>query len=362
MLTTDFDYNLPSELIADSPPAERGTTRLMVLDKNSSKLSHKNYSDIPDYIEVGDVVVLNRTLVQKARLYMENSSNGKRVEVLFLNRVNLNEQGNEKWFALIGRAKNVQAGDLLRVVDASEALLKVLSRGESGEGFLVEILDISAEQLFSKYGNVPLPAYIKREATAEDEIRYNTVFGSEPGSVAAPTASLNLTDELIDQIKARGAEVVFVELDIGWGTFAPVRTEKIEDFQIHTERYHLSEETAAAVNKAISSGKNVWAFGTTATRVLESCAYLRVRNEDAGLDGVRYLVKASSGETNIYIYPGYEWKIVNRLVTNFHAPKSSLIMLVASFAGYDLTMRAYQEAIDQEYKFLSYGDSMLILG
>lgn len=359
MLTTQFDYNLPPELIAQNPPKVRGTTRLMVVDRTTSEITHRKYSDLLDYVEAGDVIVLNRTKVLKARLHLINPRNGKPIEVLFLNRINLHESGdavNEKWFVLLGRAKHVEIGDKLYFNEPNnngEPQLKIASREVSGEGFVVEILGMSSADLFAKYGNVPLPAYIKREAVDEDEKRYNTVFADRPGSVAAPTASLNLTDELISKIEDNGAKVAYVELEIGWGTFAPVRTESVEEFKIHTERFELSEESAQLVNQGIEEGKKIWSFGTTATRVLESCAEF-----DDKTDG--YRLAAGSGTTEIFIYPGYEWKIVDRLVTNFHAPKTSLIMLVASYAGYDLTMRAYEEAIHEKYMFLSYGDSMLI--
>lgn len=357
MLTTDFDYNLPPHLIAQNPPEVRGATRLMVIDRETGRLTDKKYSDIPDYVESGDVIVLNRTKVLKARLPLFNPRNRKPIEVLFLNRINLHETGdavNEKWFVLLGRAKNVEIGDQLYFDNENEPIIKVGERDVSGEGFTVEILDQSSEALFQKYGNVPLPAYIKRKATVDDEVRYNTVFGDTPGSVAAPTASLNLTNDLIDRIEAKGAKIVYVELQVGWGTFAPVRTDIIEDFKIHSERFSLSEKAAGIINDVILSGGKVWSFGTTATRVLESCA---VEDKASG----KYLVEPQTDETDIFIYPGYRWKIVDHLVTNFHAPKSSLIMLVASFAGFELTMNAYQEAIREEYLFLSYGDSMLIM-
>lgn len=356
MLTTQFDYNLPPELIAQNPPKVRGTTCLMVVDRTTSEITHRKYSDLLDYVEAGDVIVLNRTKVLKARLNLINPRNHKPIEVLFLNRINLHETGdavNEKWFVLLGRAKHIDAGDKLYFNETDMPLLKVESRENSSEGFVVEILGSNSADLFADYGNVPLPAYIKREAIKEDEKRYNTVFADRPGSVAAPTASLNLTDELISKIEDKGAKVAYVELEIGWGTFAPVRTERVEEFKIHTERFQLSEESAQLVNHGIEEGKKIWSFGTTATRVLESCAEF-----DDKTDG--YRLAAGSGTTEIFIYPGYEWKIVDRLVTNFHAPKSSLIMLVASYAGYDLTMQAYDEAIHEKYMFLSYGDSMLI--
>jgi len=345
MKIEEFKYNLPEELIAQFPPEERGTSNLLVLDRENRRLEGKKYYNIPDYIKEGDVVVLNETRVLNSRTYFLTPK-GKRVEVLFLE--DLSEEG---WFVLIGRARNVNSGDVLVNEDGEEIRILVKERKENG--FIVTFQKGNPYDLFENYGHTPLPPYMNREDVESDKERYNTVFSNIPGAVAAPTASLNLTEEIIDNIRAKGAKIVKIELRVGWGTFAPVREENIEEHQIHEEHIEMSEETALVINETVLEGGKVWAFGTTVARTLESVAY---KEEKTGT----YLVKSYSGYTDLYIYPGYEWKIVDVLVTNFHMPDSSLILLVSSFAGKENIKRAYEHAIGNKYKFLSYGDSMLI--
>lgn len=332
---SEFKYNLPKELIAQHPPKKRGTSNLLVLDRKSGKISHKKYFNIPDFVQKGDVIVLNETKVLNCRTFFLTPRN-KKVEVLFLE-----ERDNNIWFCLVGRAKDIHISDVLI---NNEIRIEVLKREDNG--FLVKFISKDAYTLFEKYGHVPLPAYMKREDTEDDKERYNTVFSDIPGAVAAPTASLNLTDEILYNIKKKGAEITKVELKVGWGTFSPVREENVEDHKIHREYINVSKQSADIVNEC--KGK-VWAFGTTVVRALES-AYSKEEKK----------VVPFSGYTDLYIYPGYKWRVVDVLVTNFHMPDSSLILLVTAFAGKGNIKRAYEEAIKRKYKFLSYGDSMLI--
>jgi len=345
MKIDEFKYNLPEELIAQFPPEKRGTTNLLVLDKVNGRLEDRKYYNIPDYINEDDVVVLNETKVLNSRTYFLTPKE-KRVEVLFLEDI-----FKGRWLVLIGRARNVRIGDVL--VNEEDQNTKVVVKERKENGFVVEFQEGSPYELFGNYGHTPLPPYIGREDLESDKERYNTVFSNIPGAVAAPTASLNLTEQIIQNIKDKGAKIVKIDLRVGWGTFAPIREEEIEEHQIHEEHIEINEETATIINQAILGHGRVWAFGTTVARTLESVAY---KEKESG----RYLVKSYSGYTDLYIYPGYEWKIVDTLVTNFHMPDSSLILLVSSFAGKENIKRAYQHAIGNRYRFLSYGDSMLI--
>jgi len=339
---SEFTYNLPEERIAKFPPKERGTTKLLVLDREEGSITHRKYSDCVEYMKKGDVIVLNETKVEKRRTYFVDSK--ERIhEVLFLN-----QQQDGNWFCLIKKSKQLNENDILSNLVCKEIQLQIVKKSE--KGVVVKLLsDLDPEVVFEKIGHTPIPPYMKRDDTEEDFERYNTVFGKHFGSVASPTASLNLTEVLLEKIKKKGVKVAKVDLKVGWGTFAPVREENIEDHEIHEEEISLSLTSANIINEAIKNGGDVWAFGTTVARLLESCATK---------DG---FVEAYDGKTNLFIYPGYEWKIVNRLITNFHMPDSSLILLVSSFAGKELIKKAYDEALKNGYMFLSYGDSMLIL-
>ena len=346
MNISEFKYNLPEELIAQYPPSQRGTTNLLVLDRKQGNIEDRKYFNIPEYIKDGDVVVLNETKVINSRTYFL-TSNKKRVEVLFLE-----DRGEDVWYVLIGRAKYVKQADVLSHEESNDIEIVVSKREENG--FIIKFLKGNSQELFERYGHTPLPPYMKREDKDMDKVRYNTVFSKLLGSVAAPTASLNLTGRILEEIKKKGAKIVKVELKVGWGTFAPVREEKIESHKIHEEYIYISKESAESINEKILNGRRVWAFGTTVARTLESVAY---KDDSSG----KYLVKGYEGKTDLYIYPGYDWKVVDVLVTNFHMPDSSLILLVNSFSGKENIKKAYQHAIDNKYKFLSYGDSMLII-
>jgi len=339
---SEFKYNLPEERIAKFPPKERGTTKLLVLDRKEGSIKHRRYSDCVEYMKEGDVVVLNETKVEKRRMYFLDSK--ERIhEVLFLN-----QQQDENWFCLMKKSKQLNENDILSNLVCKEIQLQIIQKSE--KGVIVKLLsDLNPEVVFEKIGHIPIPPYMKRDDTEEDFARYNTVFGKHFGSVASPTASLNLTADLLEKIEKKGIKVAKVELKVGWGTFAPVREENIEDHDIHEEEISLSQTSADIINKTMKNGGEVWAFGTTVARLLESCA-----TEDG-------FVEAYDGKTNLYIYPGYEWKVVDHLITNFHMPDSSLILLVSSFAEKELIKKAYEEALKNKYTFLSYGDSMLII-
>ncbi len=340
MNLSDFTYNLPEKNIAKYPPKKRGTSKLLVLDKEREKIEHRKYLNIPEYIKEGDIIVLNETKVEKRRAYFLTPKS-KKVEILFLNHTE-----DRKWYCLLKGRKHIHEGDILTAFENEN--IKVRAGVNQGDGILIEPYMIDSEDIFNKIGHTPIPPYMKRLDTTEDFVRYNTVFARLNGSVASPTASLNLTEDILERIKERGAKIVKIELEIGWGTFSPIREEKIEDHHIHNERIHISKESADTINNAKKEGKRIWAFGTTVARTLES-----VTDKNG-------LLKEFKGDTNLYIYPGYNWKCVDILVTNFHMPDSSLILLVSSFAGTELIKKGYKEALDKGYMFLSYGDSMLI--
>jgi len=335
---SEFKYNLPEEKIAKFPPKERGTTKLLVVDRKSGDLLHRNYSEVLEYLREGDVIVLNETKVEKRRTFFQTEK-GRELEVLFLNHT---EGGS--WYCLVKGGRYVRKGDILKSGDVE---VEIVDRSDGG--FLVKPLNTKAETIFESIGHTPIPPYMKRKDNPDDYIRYNTVFARLEGSVAAPTASLNLTGEILANIQKKGVKIAKIELEVGWGTFAPVREEEIEEHKIHSERISVSKDTVELVNEAKKNGKNIWAFGTTVARTLESVA------DDGGF------IHEFEGRTELYIYPGYNWKCVDHLITNFHMPDSSLILLVSSFAGTGLTKKAYDEALKMDYKFLSYGDSMLII-
>jgi S-adenosylmethionine:tRNA ribosyltransferase-isomerase len=342
-----FDYNLPEQYIAKFPPKVRGTTNLMVIHRDSGLIEHKKYHDIVDYIQLNDIVVLNNTKVDKVRVFFINKRNDKKIESIFLNKVYRNtDEVYEYWEAILGRAKNVKDNDIL----VCDGLAKeVTVEGRIRETiFLLKAKKGDIDIIFKEKGHMPLPPYLNREDRKEDRERYNTVFAKNIGSAASPTASINVTDDMLKRLKEKGVKIAEVKLDVGWGTFAPIRTDKIEDHTIHSESIEVTQATANLLNETKANGGKVWAFGTTAARTLESCT------KDSK-------VFAFSGPTNIYIYPDYEWKMVDHLITNFHAPKSSLLVMITAILGYDLTMKLYNEAMEKEYNFLSYGDSMLII-
>lgn len=339
MRISDYDYNLPDERIAHFPPKVRGQTRLLTIGKNGS-LGDDKYANLASYLEPGDVVVLNNTKVIKARLLAVNSKNQPRELLL------IEEHGNSSPFErkAIYRG-SLKDGETVMVGQVPVTIKKVLAGGIAEVSCSTNLLDL-AEQ----HGTVPLPPYMKRQADNNDIERYQTVFAKQAGSVAAPTASLNFTQKLVDELTTKGVEIVYLTLHVGLGTFLPIRTDEVEEHTMHSEYFEIPKNTVVKIKQAKQDGKNVLAVGTTVARTLEYAHQEILAEQSAGI----------SGEANIFIYPGYTFKIVDKLLTNFHAPRSTVLMLTAAFAGWDNLQKAYQHAVEHKYNFLSYGDSALI--
>ena len=340
MRTDDFDFDLPEELIAQTPLSKRDASRLLVLDKQTGEISHKHFTDIIEYMEKGDTLVLNDTKVMPARLYGVKEETGAIVEVLLLK-----DEGENVWECLTKPAKRVKEGTVISfgVGKLKAKCIKVLEDGIRHftleyKGILYEILD--------ELGEMPLPPYIHEKL--KDKDRYQTVYAKNVGSAAAPTAGLHFTQELLNEIKNKGINIAYITLHVGLGTFRPVNVEDVTRHKMHSEYYIMSEDVANLLNNTRESGHKIIAVGTTSTRTLETIASLYGK------------FKGCSGWTDIFIYPGYKFKGIDYLITNFHLPKSTLVMLVSALAGKDNIMKAYGEAIDKKYRFFSFGDSMLI--
>lgn len=336
MKSSDFFFNLPEELIAQHPVEPRDASRLLVYDINKKEIEHKQFRNIVDYLKKGDVLVVNRTRVIPARIFADIEGYSRKVEILLLKRLSYSV-----WEALVKPGKKMKIGTVGSVGDKLQ--FKVTGIKEDGERLIVFNFNGVFENILEEIGNIPLPPYIKEEL--ENGERYQTVYSRELGSAAAPTAGLHFTDELLEKIKQKGVEIVEVILHIGLGTFRPVKVENIEEHHMHTESYFISDEAANKINKAVDEKRRIICVGTTSVRVLESVA------DEYGH------VKATSGETNIFIYPGYKFKIVRNLITNFHLPESTLIMLVSALVGKDETLKVYNEAIKEKYRFFSFGDA-----
>jgi S-adenosylmethionine:tRNA ribosyltransferase-isomerase len=341
MRVSDYTYHLPEERIAQFPPKQRGNSRLLVLDSTTGTTMHRRYPDATEYLQPGDVVVLNDTKVIKARLLATNRNNQPR-ELLLLEDHHNADFSRRK---VLYRGK-IRAGDVLTVKDTPVTVDEVLDGGIAHISSSVNLLDLADHE-----GTVPLPPYMHRDATQEDIQRYQTVFAREPGSVAAPTASLNFTHELEQALRQKGVQIAYLTLHVGLGTFLPIRSDDVEEHVMHSEYFEIPEQTVDIIQKAKQNSSKIVAVGTTVARTLEFAAD-RILQAPA---------QPLHGEANIFIYPGYEFRVVNTLLTNFHAPKSTVLMLAAAKAGWNNLEKAYQEAIDQEYMFLSYGDSMLII-
>lgn len=331
----NFDYNLPAGRIAKFPPSARGNSRLLVLFRKNGKIVHRHYPDLIDYLDKGDVLVLNDTKVFPARLFVKDEK-GKRKELLMLEK---HEPSPKNIFSALGKGK-FRAGEKLRV---GKFVIRATSVAQDGIVCLVSKTGLTA--VLTKYGHVPLPPYIKRPDNKKDRQRYQTVFAKKIGSAAAPTASLNLTRAALGRIKRKGVRVVYLTLHAGLGTFLPVRANKVERHKMHSEYFTIPKSTIGAIKRARRRGKKIIAVGTTASRALECWAK----------------TGKTAGEADIFIYPPYRFKIVDGLVTNFHAPRSTVLLLASAFAGEILLPKAYREALAKNYKFLSYGDSMLII-
>ncbi len=359
---SDYDYDLPSEQIATEPAQKRDHSRLLVLDKKSGTIEHKHFYDIVDYLSAGDVLVMNNSKVIPARLIGKKSGSGGRVEVFLHKKISSGPTAASAavgpleifWEVLIG-AKNIKPGQQIEFAENLRA--EVIKNNEDGT-WLVAFDHEEKEfmKIVERIGEVPLPPYIKKERKneeADDKKSYQTVYASEDkaGSVAAPTAGLHFTPELLEKIRAKGVEVLFVTLHVGLGTFAPVKSDDIREHKMHEEYVEIDAATVGSINRAKCEGRRVIAVGTTSARTLE--ASYSIKNE-------KLKIKNFSGWVNIFIYPGYQFKILDGMITNFHLPKSSLIMLVSALAGRENVIRAYQEAIKEGYRFYSYGDAMFI--
>ncbi len=340
MKTEDFDFELPERLIAQTPIEKRDASRMLILDKNTGEITHKHFSDIIDYLEAGDTLVLNDTKVMPARLYGVKEETNAVIEVLLLK-----DLGNNSWECLTKPAKRISVGT--KVSFGEGMLIAECTRvGEEGirefkliyNGILYEILD--------KLGEMPLPPYIHEKL--EDKDRYQTVYAKNIGSAAAPTAGLHFTKELLNKIKDKGINIAYITLHVGLGTFRPVNVEDVTKHKMHSEYYMMSKETAELLKNTKKNNKRIISVGTTSTRTLETIMNLYGE------------FKECSGWTDIFIYPGYKFKAIDALITNFHLPKSTLVMLVSALAGKENIMKAYHSAIENEYRFFSFGDSMFI--
>lgn len=340
MKVTDFDFYLPEELIAQHPMEKRDEARLMVMNKENGEIEHKVFKDIIDYLETGDCLVLNDTRVLPARLIGSKEGTGGKIEFLLLKRVD-----KDTWETLVKPGKRAQIGTRFEFGEG-ELKAEVIGLGEEGSRIVKFQYEGIFEEVLDKLGQMPLPPYITEKL--EDKEMYQTVYSREQGSAAAPTAGLHFTKELLEKIKEKGVNIAFLTLHVGLGTFRPVKVENIEEHNMHSEYYCMSKETADIINKTKESGKNVIAVGTTSCRTLET-----IGDENGR-------VKEQSGWTNIFIFPGYKYKIVDRLITNFHLPQSTLIMLVSALAGKENVMNAYETAVCEKYKFFSFGDAMFV--
>lgn len=340
MKTSDFYYDLPKELIAQTPLEPRDSSRLLVLDREKQTLEHKHFYDIIDYLNEGDLLVANDSRVLPARIYGIKDETGAKVEFLLLKQV-----ANNRWETLCKPGKKAKVGTKFSF---GNGILRATVVDVKDDGN--RIVDFDCEENFfttlDKIGQMPLPPYITAEL--KDKERYQTVYSHELGSAAAPTAGLHFTTELMDRIKAKGIKIAYVTLHVGLGTFRPVKVDDVTKHKMHSEHYEVPEETAKLINETKKNGGRVIAVGTTSCRTLESVAAMYGE------------IKPCEGFTDIFIYPGFEFKVLDGLITNFHLPESTLIMLVSAFAGYDFIMNAYKEAVKEKYRFFSFGDAMFI--
>lgn len=340
MTTDDFDYELPENLIAQTPLEKRDSSKLLVLEKETGNISHHVFSDILDYLEKGDTLVLNNTKVLPARLLGEKEETKAVIEVLLLKN-----RKDDEWECLVKPARRIKVGT---IVSFGDGILKAKCLEEKEEG--IRIFEFIYSGIFleklEQLGKMPLPPYIHEQL--EDQDRYQTVYARELGSAAAPTAGLHFTEELLEKIKEKGIHIGYVTLHVGLGTFRPVSVQNVEDHKMHSEYYSMSQETADLLNKTKENGKRIIAVGTTSTRTLETILQKYPRFQEC------------SGFTDIFIYPGYQFQAIDALITNFHLPKSTLMMLVSAFAGKEKIMKAYQEAIEKGYRFFSFGDAMFL--
>lgn len=337
MQLSDFDYNLPEDLIATEPAQPRDHSRLLVVDRKTGELSHKHFYDLPEFLQHGDLLVLNNTKVFPARLFGKRTPEGREFEIVLLQRLSLS-----KWTCLVRPGKKIKARTQIFFENGNAHITRL-----EDLSFEIEFEESVAKDFFhwiERVGKMPLPPYIKRAAEEKDLSTYQTVFAEHVGSVAAPTAGLHFTQDLLKKIKAKGVEVREVTLHVGYGTFSPIQTDQIEDHKMHSEEYEVPADLPALIEKTKRDGKRVIPVGTTALRTLESFQTMGLK-----------------GSTNIFITPGYSWKVMDSLITNFHIPKSSLFVLVCAILGMDKAKEVYLSAVQNRYRFYSYGDAMLVL-
>lgn len=340
MKVSDFDFDLPEELIAQHPLEKRDSSRLMVLDKNTGEIKHRSFHDVIEYLNEGDTLVLNNTRVMPARLIGEKEGTGGKIEFLLLKRIE-----GDRWECLAKPGKRAKVGQKFTFGEG-KLTCTVVDIVEEGNRIIEFSYEGIFEQVLDELGEMPLPPYITEKL--EDKERYQTVYSKEKGSAAAPTAGLHFTEELLKEIKAKGVNIAYLTLHVGLGTFRPVKVEDINEHIMHSEYYHLDKENADLINETKKRGNKVIAVGTTSTRTLET-----IGDENG-------FVREQSGWTDIFIYPGYKYKVIDELITNFHLPESTLIMLVSALSGKENVMNAYNEAVKEKYRFFSFGDSMLI--
>ena len=375
MHINDFDYNLPEELIAQFPADKRDHSRLMVVDRSTGSVEHRHFYDILEYLKAGDCLVLNNSRVIPARIFGVKAATGARVEFLPIKR-----KDGDRWETMVRPGKKIKKGDVIlfgidadryisecdhkggnvkspvmqEIEEAAPLKAEVLDYGDDG----TRIVEFSYKGIFleilEELGKMPLPPYIERESVLEDKERYQTVYSKENGSVAAPTAGLHFTEELLAKAKDMGVKIAYVTLHVGIGTFRPVKCDNIEDHQMHFEEYSIDEENAEIINSVIKAGGRIISVGTTSTRTVESAA---VFDDELG----RFIVPAKSDSTGIFIYPGYKFKIIDSLITNFHLPKSTLLMLISALYSREDILRVYDIAVKEKYRFFSYGDAMMII-
>ena len=352
MLISEYDYNLPEELIAQMPADKRDNSRMMVLNRKDRTISHKHFYDIVDLIEPNTLLVMNNTKVLPARL-IGHKDTGAKIEVFLLKQNSKMQDKHENWEVLIKPSKRVKPDTIIKISD--ELSVRAIKRLEENGEWLVELIfnGNNVLDVLHRNGNIPLPPYIERKIPNEDLKkldfeRYQTVYAKDEGSVAAPTAGLHFTKEILKKLENKGVELAYVTLNVGLGTFRPVQCENVENHKMHSETFEISEKAAEQINKAKAEGKKIVAVGTTTVRTLET-AYKKFG-----------CIKACHDHSELFIYPPYEFKVIDNLITNFHLPKSTLLMLVSALAGKDFIFDAYKEAIENKYRFFSYGDCMYI--
>ena len=348
MHINDFDYELPKGLFAQTPSETRDGCRLMVVHRKDGSIEHRHFYDILEYLKPDDCLVLNNSKVLPARLFGVKEGTGAKIEFLLIKRIE-----GDTWETMVRPGKRLKIGDSVSFSDEKLFRATVKNYGEDG----TRIVEFQYEGIFmerlEELGEMPLPPYIERENNSEDKDRYQTVYCKEEGSVAAPTAGLHFTEELLEKAREMGVKIAYVTLHVGIGTFRPVKVENIEEHHMHFEEYYISEEAANTINSTILAGGRIVSVGTTSTRTVESAAAF---DHTAG----KWLVQAGAGSTGIFIYPGYEFKVIRSLITNFHLPKSTLLMLISALYNREDILRVYEIAVKEQYRFFSYGDAMLI--